>query len=224
MSTLTFAQEINRALEESIIRDPNVVVGGQLVRYGVAGLTKGLFERYPSNFVTYPVAESLMNSSAMGLALAGKRVVMIHVRIDFLASGMCALVNHIPVWFRKGFDLPIVLVCQVGKGMGQGAQHSKDLSPWFKKFEGWSVKSPETPIEAHDMLIESIFGVSPTLYVIHRELFDAKIPRNIPSSEEIRLCGASRRHERFYYGADHDRSFYGDTKKYEIEELDKRGS
>ena len=30
----TFAQEINRAIEESIIDDPNVVVGGQLVKYG----------------------------------------------------------------------------------------------------------------------------------------------------------------------------------------------
>ena len=135
----TFAQEINRALEDAIKKDNSVLVGGQLVKYGVAGLTKGLFDKYPDQFITYPVAESLMNSSAMGLALAGKRVVMIHVRIDFLASGMCALVNHIPVWFHKGFDLPITFVCQVGKGMGQGAQHSKDLSPWFKKFQGWTV-------------------------------------------------------------------------------------
>ena len=78
-----------------------------------------------------------MNSSAMGLALAGKRIVMMHVRIDFLASGMCALVNHIPIWYKKGFKLPITLVCQIGKGMGQGPQHSKNLSFWFKNFEGW---------------------------------------------------------------------------------------
>jgi pyruvate/2-oxoglutarate/acetoin dehydrogenase E1 component len=218
----TFAEEINRALETAIIRDPNVVVGGQLVRYGVAGLTKGLFEKYEQNFITYPVSESLMNSSAMGLALAGKRVVMIHVRIDFLASGMCALVNHIPIWYKKGFNLPIVLICQVGKGMGQGAQHSKDLSSWFRKFEGWSVVTPESPSEAHDYLLKAIFGNAPTLYVIHRELFDAKVPKKIPQADTIKLCGASRRHERHFYGLDHDKSFYGDNSDYDLEDLSGR--
>ena len=70
-------------------------------------------KKYPKQFITYPVSESLMNSSCLGLALAGKRIVMIHVRIDFLASGMCALVNHIPVWYKKGFKLPITLFCCV---------------------------------------------------------------------------------------------------------------
>jgi pyruvate/2-oxoglutarate/acetoin dehydrogenase E1 component len=207
----TFAQEINRALEKAINIDSNVVIGGQLVRYGVAGLTTGLFDKYQHNFVTYPVSESLMNSSAMGMALAGKRVVMIHVRIDFLASGMCALVNHIPIWHEKGHSLPIVFVCQVGKGMGQGAQHSKDLSPWFRRFQGWRVVTPETPSDAHDSLLESIFGNSPTLYVIHRELFDAKNPAAIQYSDDIRLCGASRRHERLFYGPNHDVAFYGEA-------------
>ncbi len=218
----TFAQEINRSIEDAIVKDQSVVVGGQLVKYGVAGLTKGLFDKYPNNFITYPVAESLMNSSAMGLALAGKRVVMIHVRIDFLASGMCALVNHIPIWFHKGFDLPITFVCQVGKGMGQGAQHSKDLSPWFKKFDGWRVMTPETPIMAYEMLTESIFGNQPTLYVIHRELFDAAQPKKIQQDDNVKLCGASRRHERFFYGDDHDSRFYGDSQDYKIEDLSSR--
>lgn len=215
MITKTFAQEINRAIETAIQLDSNVIVGGQLVKYGVAGLTTGLYEKYTENFITYPVSESLMNSSAMGLALAGKRVIMIHVRIDFLASGMCALVNHIPIWHTKGFDLPIVFICQVGKGMGQGAQHSKDLSSWFKKFEGWKVVTPESPIQAHDFLLDSIFGKSPTLFVIHRELFDAKEPKKLVLTDEINLCGASRRHERSFYGADHDVSFYGDHTHYE---------
>jgi pyruvate/2-oxoglutarate/acetoin dehydrogenase E1 component len=218
----SFAQEIHSAIEAAIKRDSNVVVGGQLVRYGVAGLTTGLYDKYPENFITFPVSESLMNSSSMGLALAGKRVITIHVRIDFLASGMCALVNHIPIWFQKGHDLPIVFICQVGKGMGQGAQHSKDLSYWFKSFQGWNVVTPETPKEAYDLLLTSIFGNQPTLYVIHRELFDAKEPIKLMPLSEVRLCGASRRHERFFYGKDHDRHFYGDLNEYAIEDLSGR--
>jgi len=218
----TFAQEINSAIEEAIQRDPDVLVGGQLVRYGVAGLTTGLFDKYPDRFITYPVSESLMNSASMGLALAGKRVITIHVRIDFLASGMCALVNHIPIWYHKGHDLPIVFICQVGKGMGQGAQHSKDLSSWFRNFQGWNVLTPETPKEAHSFLLEAIFDNRPTLYVIHRELFDAKEPKQLVPTSEVKLCGASRRHERFFYGSDHDRIFYGDRSAYEVEDLSAR--
>ena len=195
----TFAEHINLALEESLNQDSNVLVGGQLVRYGVAGLTTGLYEKFQNQFITYPVSESLMNSSAMGLALAGKRVVMIHVRIDFLASGMCALVNHIPIWYKKGFKLPITFICQVGKGMGQGAQHSKDLSGWFMNFEGWQVKTPTTPTEAYSMLKESIHGDRPVLYVIHRELFDSTESKPLPDPSIIKLCGASQRHEEEFY-------------------------
>ena len=198
--SITFASEINRALDELLTNDSNVVVGGQLVRYGVAGLTKGLYEKFPSQFITYSVSESLMNSSAMGLALAGKRVVMMHVRIDFLASGMCALVNHVPIWSVKGIDLPITYICQVGKGMGQGAQHSKDLSRWFKEFEGWTVMIPQTPQEAYIMLSESVKGNKPVMYVLHRELFDAVDGKQIPEAGGIKLCGASQRHEELFYG------------------------
>jgi pyruvate/2-oxoglutarate/acetoin dehydrogenase E1 component len=86
--------------------------------------------------------------------------------------------------------------------MGQGAQHSKDLTSWFKDFEGWTVKTPETPDEAYQMLKESIEGNKPVLYVIHRELFDRPDRKKIVVSNQIRLCGASQNHEKDFYGDD----------------------
>lgn len=194
----TFVKKINSALNE-LLKNKDVLIGGQLIKYGVAGLTTGLFKKYPKQFITYPVSESLMNSSAMGLALAGKRIVMMHVRIDFLASGMCALVNHIPIWYKKGFKLPITLVCQIGKGMGQGPQHSKNLSFWFKNFEGWTVKTPYSPSEAYTMLKESVNGDKPVIYVIHREFFNLKTRQKKNNPNKIRLCGASRIYEKNFY-------------------------
>lgn len=195
----TFAGQINKALSELMESDPSIILGGQLIRYGFAGLTKGLYEKYQERFITYSVSESLMNSSAMGLALAGKRVVIFHVRMDFLLCGMDALFNHIPIWSKKGVKLPITFVVQVGKGMGQGAQHSKDLTSWFQKFEGWTVKVPQTPQEAYSMLKESIEGDKPVLYAIHRELFDSPVGKKVKTEEYIRLCGASQRHEHEFY-------------------------
>jgi pyruvate/2-oxoglutarate/acetoin dehydrogenase E1 component len=184
------------------MEDPSVVLGGQLIKHGFAGLTTGLYNKYPDRFITYSVSEELMNSSAMGLALAGKRVIMFHVRMDFLLCGMNALFNHIPVWVKKGSKLPITFVCQVGKGNGQGAQHSKDLTSWFRDFEGWKVMVPQTPQEAYSMMKEAVSGDVPVLYVIHRELFNLKEGKRIEIPEKIRLCGASKRHEKEFYGKD----------------------
>jgi pyruvate/2-oxoglutarate/acetoin dehydrogenase E1 component len=182
----TFAGEINAAFEVALELDQNVVIGGQMPRYGVAGLTTGLYEKYPQQFITYSVSESLMNSSAMGLALAGKRVVMLHVRMDFLACGMDALVNHIPVWAKKGTKLPIVIFCQIGRGGGQGPQHSKDLTSWFARMDGWTVAKPETPQQAHDMMLASIFGDKPVMYVVHRIMFNETGPRGDPHAGACR--------------------------------------
>ena len=197
----TFAAEINRALMQAM-DDPSVVLGGQLIKYGFAGLTTGLYEKYPERFITYSVSEELMNSSAMGLALAGKRVVMFHVRLDFLLCGMNALFNHIPIWWKKGHKLPITFVCQEGRGIGsgQGAQHSKDITLWFQRFEGWQTFVPQTPKEAGDMLTTAIFGDKPTMYVIHRRLFNAAEGERVVTPEYVGLCGASKRHMKEFYG------------------------
>jgi pyruvate/2-oxoglutarate/acetoin dehydrogenase E1 component len=195
----TFATEINKILKKNIKKNKNFYVGGQLVRYGVAGLTKGLYPKFKNQIITYPVSESLMNSSVMGMALAGKKVVLIHVRIDFLASGMCALVNHLPIWYKKGYKLPVTLICQIGRGMGQGPQHSKDLTSWFKNFEGWEVNIPYSPSEAASLLQKSINSNKPTLYIIHRELFNEKKRKKINIPNKVFLCGASKRHEKLFY-------------------------
>jgi pyruvate/2-oxoglutarate/acetoin dehydrogenase E1 component len=197
----TFAGSINRALDECL-KNPDVLVGGQLVKYGVAGLTTGLYAKYPNQFITYSVSESLMNSATMGLALAGKRPVCIHVRMDFLLSGMDSLFNQIPAAVAKGHKLPCVFIVQVGKGMGQGAMHSKDLTAWFERFQGWKVCVPQNPTEAYEMLKESIMGDVPVMFVAHRELFDLPDGKEIVRPEYIKLCGASQRHEREFYGTD----------------------
>ena len=198
----TFAGEINRTLGELLEACPNLVFAGQLIKYGFAGLTTGLYEKHPERFLTFPVAEELMNSASMGLALAGKRVCCFHVRLDFLLAGMNSLFNHIPIWWKKGHKLPITIIAQEGRGIGsgQGAQHSKDMTFWFQRFEGWNTCVPQTSAEASGMLRSAIMGDKPSLYVIHRRLFNASEGTRITVPQEVRLCGASKRHMKAFYG------------------------
>jgi pyruvate dehydrogenase E1 component beta subunit len=192
-------QAMHQALDEAL-NDPSVVLCGQLVKYGLAGLTTGLYERHPGQVATFSVSENLMNGAAMGMALAGMRPVVIHERMDFLAVGMDPLVNHIPVWQARQISLPVVLFAVVGKGKGQGPQHSKNLAPWFRMLEGWTVREPASPEEAYTDLLAAIRGSSPVLYVAHREFFKSEVCVELPRNERIGLCGASKRHEQAFYG------------------------
>lgn len=197
---MTFLEAFNRSLLRAI-KDPSVVVLGQLVKYGLAGMTAGVYERAPGRVLTFPVCENAMHGAAMGLALAGMRPVVINERMDFLALAMDPLVNHIPIWpYRAEMKLPVTVVAVVGKGKGQGPQHSKNLTVWFRSLGGWVVEEPNSPNAVGGAVEASIFGVRPSLIVLHREFFKSETEVRLPVADSVRLCGASKRHEEAFYG------------------------
>ena len=168
---MLFSEAVNKALDEAL-QDPDVLLCGQLVRYDHSSLTKGLQFKYPTQVITYPVAENLMNSSSLGLSLAGKRPIVLHERFDFAIVGMDSLVNHIPIWQRKcGIRLPLVMMIVVGHGRGQGPQQNKDFTKWFREMEGWTVLEPHKPDSAYLMTKAASLSESPVMLVIHRELY-----------------------------------------------------
>ncbi len=146
---------------------------GQLVNYSHSALTAGLEKKFPKQVVTYPVSENLMNSSALGLSLAGKRPIVLHERFDFAVVGMDALVNHIPIWQKKcpEIKLPLVMLIVVGHGKGQGPQQNKDFGDWFRRMDAWKVYEPLAAQTAYEDLKEAIFADSPSMVVVHRELY-----------------------------------------------------
>lgn len=196
---MTFLEAVRWGLDEAL-EDSSVVLLGQLVKYGLGGMTQGLHERHQSRVLTMPVAENLMHGAAMGMALAGMRPVVINERMDFLALAMDPLVNHIPIWPRRAsLPLPVVVISVVGKGKGQGPQHSKNLTSWFRMLEGWTVVEPDSPSSAKTSLVSAIFGSVPVMYVLHREFFKSDGIVQVPRPPAIGLCGASARHERDFY-------------------------
>ena len=68
----------------------------------------------------------------------------------------------------------MVIRTVVGKGWGQGPQHSKSVHAWFAHLPGLRVAMPATPFDAKGLLLESILGENPVVFIEHRSLFSMK--------------------------------------------------
>ena len=115
-----------------------------------------------------------MTGVALGASLAGMRPVLIHQRLDFMLYSMDQLVNWAALWRYKSAGksgVPFTVRAIVGKGWGQGPQHSKSLQAWFAHVPGLKVAMPATPHDAKGLLMSSIFGEDPTIIIEGRPLF-----------------------------------------------------
>lgn len=177
---LTYADALRQGLGQAMQLNDGVLVIGQLVDYapGVFGSTTGLAEQFGAARVRdFPVSESAMTSLAIGAAIAGMRPVLVHHRLDFMLYSIDAIVNWLSLWRFKSngkSSAPVTIRAIVGRGWGQGPQHSKSLHAWFAHVPGIKVAMPATAFDAKGLLLESIFGEDPVIMIEHRSLFGLK--------------------------------------------------
>lgn len=177
MRKITYAEAINEGLRQAMELSRDVILMGQLVDYkpGIFGTTKGLAEKFGRERVRdFPNAENVMTSTAIGAALTGLRPVLVHPRIDFMMYAIDPIVNWLSLWrfkSNKKSNLPVTIRAIVGKGWGQGPQHSKSLHAWFAHLPGLKVAMPATAYDAKGLLLESIFGQSPVIIIENRTLY-----------------------------------------------------
>lgn len=174
---INFAEAINEALRQAMRLSDEVFVFGQLVDNpsGIFHTTTGLVEEFSERRVfDTPVAESAMTGVALGAGLAGMRPVLVHQRLDFMLFSMDMLVNWAALWrYKSGgkSGVPFTIRAVVGKGWGQGPQHSKSLQAWFAHVPGLRVAIPSTPFDAKGLLMGAVFGEDPTIIIEGRPLF-----------------------------------------------------
>jgi len=186
---ITFADAINESIYQAMSKDNNINIIGQLVDYspGVFGTTTNLINKFGKMRVRdFPVAESLMTSMSLGMTIEKKRIILVHHRLDFMLYSMDAITNWISLWrFKSGpkTKVPIVIRAVVGKGWGQGPQHSKSLHSWFANLPGIRVALPTNAYDAKGLMLESIFSDIPTIIIEHRALFQNKetVPKELYS-------------------------------------------
>jgi pyruvate/2-oxoglutarate/acetoin dehydrogenase E1 component len=174
---ISYAKAILEATDQAMTLCPDVIVLGQLVdtKSGIFGTTTGLAEKHGAERVQdFPVSENLMTATAMGASLTGLRPVIAHQRLDFMLYSLDAIANWLALWRFKSNGssaMPVTIRTIVGKGWGQGPQHSKSLHSWFAHLPGLRVAVPATAYDAKGLLLESIFSETPAIFVEGRGLY-----------------------------------------------------
>ena len=130
---MKYKDAIRSALVLAMRNNPNVFVMGLGVAdpKGVFGSTLGLVNEFGTDRVfDIPLSENAIVGVAIGASMQGMRPVMVNQRIDFLWLALDQIANHAAKWRRMFNDaqtVPIVVRAIVGRGWGQGGQHSQAL-------------------------------------------------------------------------------------------------
>jgi acetoin:2,6-dichlorophenolindophenol oxidoreductase subunit beta len=174
---MSFAQALNLALQEEMVRDERVFVAGEEVGIsgGIYGVTKGLLDQFGSLRVKdMPISEAAIIGLATGAAAAGLRPVVEIMYQDFMAVCMDQIVNQaakMPYMFGGKLCLPMVIRTQCGIGRHQAAQHSQSLEAWFAHIPGLKVVMPSTPSDAKGLLKAAIRDDNPVVFIEHKMLY-----------------------------------------------------
>ncbi len=89
------------------------------------------------------------------------------------------IVNQAAKWrfmFGGRKSAPLVIRLLVGRGWGQGPQHSQSLHAWFAHVPGLRVILPSTPHDAKGLLISAVEDDNPVIFIEHRWLHNISGP------------------------------------------------
>ena len=175
---MRFPEAISKTLEVAMEQDSSVFLYGCDVGDHTAsfGSTLGLRDKFGKDRVfSTPISEESMLGVGIGAAMNGMRPVNIHIRADFLLLAMNQLINMAATIedISSGLmQVPLTVRAIVGRGWGQGAQHSKSIHSLLSHFPGLEVFVPTGPQSAHDLLLHSIYSDQPSIIFEHRWLYD----------------------------------------------------
>lgn len=175
----SFREALFKAQYEILKNDPHAFIFGLDVddHKGIFGSTLGLQKDFPSQVFSTPLSEEGMTGVAIGAALNGMKPIHIHIRADFLVLALNQVLNmasNIRYVTQGNLSVPLVIRSVIGRGWGQGAQHSKTLHGTLSHFPGIKILVPATVQDAYDCLIGAQKSMDPVIVFEHRWLYDVQ--------------------------------------------------
>lgn len=178
MPETTFQEAILKA-QRKALSDPSVILMGEGVPDPkcIFGTTKGLKEEFPNQVFDQPVSEAGVTGILIGAALNGLKPIMTHQRMDFSLYAMDQIVNNAAKWysmFGGQRSVPLTIRMIIGRGWGQGNQHSQNLSALYAHIPGLKVMMPSNPLDAEIMFEEAVNDPNPVIFIENKWLYNCK--------------------------------------------------
>ncbi len=185
---LTYPEAIKETLHYAMTNNENVYLMGLGVNddVGIFGSTYDLQKSYPRRVFEPPASEAAFTGAAIGSAVMGMKPVLIYQRVEFALLALDQIINHgAKIRYMSGGKqtCPIVIRIIVGKGWGNGAQHSQSLQSIFAHIPGLRVVMPSDPISGQGLLMNALSKSDPTIIIEHRDVF--KTTGEVPDIPKI---------------------------------------
>lgn len=172
--TLSLGDAIREGLIEIATRDSSVLFMAEGIDdpSSVYGTTADIGKHIDARrIIEMPVSENGLCGVAVGAALMGKRPVISFHRVEFALLAMEQIINNAAKahYISNGrHKVPLVIRMIVGRGWGQGPEHSQSMEAVFSHFPGLKVVMPTYPRDGKGMMIAAVEDDNPVLVIEHR--------------------------------------------------------
>ena len=148
MSNWSFRKALNEAMRAELTSDKNTFLFGLDVddHKSIFGSTENFPVEFGADRVFgTPLSEDAMTGFAIGSAIRGKKPIHVHIRADFAllaANQIINMASNIHYLTAGLLNVPVTIRVVVGRGWGQGPQHSKAMHSMFAHFPDGSKDCP----------------------------------------------------------------------------------
>jgi len=179
----SFADSIDDVFLEIFKKNKNVIMMGLGVNdpKKIFNTTNKVSNKFPRRIFDVPVSENSISGIAIGCALNNLKPILTHQRLDFSLLTLDQIINQAAKWlymFDGKKNVPLVIRLIVGRGWGQGPQHSQSLHSFFSHIPGLKVVMPSTSASASSLMRAAVEDPNPVIYIEHRWLHNLNFEYN----------------------------------------------
>ncbi|MDY6771348.1 MAG: alpha-ketoacid dehydrogenase subunit beta [Candidatus Nanohaloarchaea archaeon] len=188
MSGKTMVEALNRALEEEMERDEDVVLMGEDVGEdgGVFRVTDGLDDQFNEDWddpserlehervIDTPLDEAGIVGTALGMSLYGDRPVTEIQFSGFMLPAMNQLIGHVARYrnrTRGKYEPSMVVRAPYGGGIEAPEHHSESDETLYAHTPGLKVAVPSTPEDAYGMMKEAVRDDDPVVFLEPKKIY-----------------------------------------------------
>jgi pyruvate/2-oxoglutarate/acetoin dehydrogenase E1 component len=193
---IDYAEAGIEALREEMRRDETIIYLGTTIgeRGGNFRQTRGLWKEFGGERLRdIPISELGATGITIGAAMAGSRVVMDEVFLDFTLEAMTQIIQqaaNVSYLSNGKIKAPVVIRGSMGAVRNASAHHSHSFYSWFASTPGLKVVLPATPYDVKGLLKTALRDEGPVIFIEHKALSNNK--GAVPEEEYLIPFGQAR--------------------------------